>query len=169
MTNDFASQNPSFHTNHQVNHQGSTGHAYSGFLSILSSLCSLPYLALRAVVDFFAPPSAFELAQRQHRIERIQALAAEFASKPAGLSTQTSTDSPATQLPIDSRLINETSLHTLNTMKKIATNDRPTLTSAKKTLKTGLTMQHGRIIISGRMADVCAELERLAALEAASA
>ena len=54
-------------------------------------------------------------------------------------------------------------------MQKIAANDRPTLTSAKKTLKTGLTMQHGRIIISGRMADVCAELERLAALEAAQA
>jgi hypothetical protein len=153
MTHDFASQHAS---------PAHSSQAYSGFLSILQSLCSLPFSILRAVVDFFAPPSALELSLRQRQTVHAQAPVAEFASTPACTNTQ----SPRTQLQIDSSQVNETALHTPNTMKKIATNDRPTVISAKKTLKTGLTMQHGRIIISGRMADVCAELERLAALEA---
>lgn len=155
MTNDFA--------NHPARQPMQSAHAYTGFLSILQSLCSLPFVALRAVVDFFAPPTAFELYQRQRSTARQQVLLQEDVPSAAPTTRLAPSANPS---PVDSTT-STTSPHTGIIMQKIALNDRPTLTSAKKTLKTGLTMQHGRIIISGRMADVCAELERLAALEAA--
>jgi hypothetical protein len=157
MTNDFA--------NHPTRQPMQSAHAYTGFLSILQSLCSLPFVALRAVVDFFAPPTAFELHQRQCSATRQQVLVPEHA--PTAAPT-TSLAPGANSSPVDSTT-STTTPHAERTKQKIAINDRPTVTLAKKTLKTGLTMQHGRIIISGRMADVCAELERLAALEAAQA
>ena len=168
---------------------------YSGFLGMLVSLCSLPFLALRTIVDFFAPPSAAEVLQRQRGAKRnsspadtpnvygaSDAFAASNASDAAGKTAahaphtlhatkaahKASFSQPTQALSPPSAAPNAT-FNPVNTMKKEAKNDHPTLTYAKKTIKTGLSLQHGRIIISGRMADVCAELERLAALEAANA
>ena len=56
-THKHGMQQAALHSNQAVG-------GYSGFLSILIGLCSLPFLALRAVVDFFAPPSAAELLTR---------------------------------------------------------------------------------------------------------
>lgn len=154
-THDHGMQQAALHSNQAVG-------GYSGFLSILIGLCSLPFLALRAVVDFFAPPSAAELLTR-HQGANGHPAWPQSAITPTPLATTEQPLSPACEA---------TPPHvtpTENTMKKIAVNDRPTVTMAKKTLRTGLSLQHGRVIISGRMADVCAELERLAAIEAASA
>ncbi len=198
-TGHYAGQSPASHSPKQVFALAmASSPAYSGFLGILISLCSLPFLALRTIVDFFAPPSAAEVLQRQRgtkhtsrptgtlnadgQTEAREAFVASNASNAAGKvsahaphslhATQAAhkaSFSQPTQALSPPSAASNAAFNPVNTMKKEAKNGHPTTTYAKKTIKTGLSLQHGRIIISGRMADVCAELERLAALEAANA
>jgi hypothetical protein len=56
-----------------------------------------------------------------------------------------------------------------HTQRVVCTSNAPTLRVLRVSESEGHVKGAGRMVISGRMADVCAELDRLAALEAAQA